>query len=46
MLRQLESEHVVPPNTEEEETNAWTVFDTLGTIAMDDFKWGHNFEKI
>ena len=38
MLRQLESEDVLPPNTEVEETNAWTVLDTLGTIAMDDFK--------
>ena len=37
MLRQLESEGVPPPNTEAEETNAWTVLDTLGTITMDDF---------
>ena len=37
MLRQLDSEDVPLPNTEAEETNAWTVLDTLGTIAMDDF---------
>ena len=34
MLRQLESEDAPIPNTEEE-TNAWTVLDCLGTIAND-----------
>ena len=38
MLRQLEAEDVPPPNyTKEEETKAWTVHDTFGTIAMDVF---------
>ena len=37
ILRQLDSEDVPPSNTETEETNAWTVLDTLGTIAVDDF---------
>ena len=37
ILRQLEAEDVPPPNTEAEETDAWTVLDTLGTIVMDDF---------
>ena len=34
MLRQLESEDAPPPSTEEE-TNAWTVLDSLGTIEND-----------
>ena len=34
MLRQLESEDVPLPNTEEE-TNAWTLIDSMGTIAND-----------
>ena len=34
MLRQLESEDVPLPSIEEE-TNAWTVIDNLGTIAND-----------
>ena len=36
MLRQLEAEDVWPPsNTETEKTEAWTVLDSSGTIAMD-----------
>ena len=34
MLRQLESEDAPLPRTEEE-TNAWTVIDSLGTITND-----------
>ena len=36
MLRQLETDETVPsPNyTEEEESEAWTVLDSFGTIAM------------
>ena len=34
MLRKLESEDAPVPSTEEE-TNAWTVLDSLGTIAND-----------
>ena len=34
ILRQLESEVAPIPSTEEE-TNAWTVLDSLGTIAND-----------
>ena len=34
MLKQLESEDVPIPNTEEE-TNAWTTLDSIGTIAND-----------
>ena len=34
MLRQFESEDAPLPNTEEE-TNAWTVIDSMGTIAND-----------
>ena len=37
MLRQLEADDVPPANyTEEEETKAWTVIDSFGTIAMDE----------
>ena len=32
MLRQFESEHAPIPSTEEE-TNAWTILDSMGTIA-------------
>ena len=35
MLRQLESEDAPPPSIEEEETNAWTVIDSMGTIVND-----------
>ena len=34
MLRQLESEDAPIPNTEEE-ANAWTILDSIGTIAND-----------
>ena len=37
MLRQLDSEDVAPPNTEAEETNAWTALDIPETTTMDDF---------
>ena len=36
MLRQLEADDVPPPNYTEEETKAWTVLDSFGTIAMDE----------
>ena len=39
MLRQLEAEDVpLPNNTETEETEAWTVLDSFGTIAMDELQ--------
>ena len=34
MLRQLESEDAPIPSTEEE-TDAWTILDSIGTIAND-----------